>query len=81
VNLCCACQTDFASVAAFDRHRIGVHAFTFSEGLAFDIPREDGRRCMDEAEMLGAAMEIDGRGRWRIIGTDNDRLARLREAA
>ena len=51
MNLCAACQTDFASVKAFDTHRIGVHAYTFAEGLEMDQERIDGRRCMDADEM------------------------------
>ena len=66
VNLCCACDTDFASVSAFDKHRIGKHAYTYSEGLKFDPPVEDGRRCMDVDEMTAAGMELDARGRWTI---------------
>jgi hypothetical protein len=65
-NLCVACSKDFASVAAFDRHRTGTHEYDFAQGLRFDIPREDGRRCMDEDEMIEVGMELDPRGRWRI---------------
>jgi hypothetical protein len=75
MNLCGSCGEDFSSVAAFDKHRTGTHAYTFAEGLAFDIPREDGRRCMDGAEMADAGMEVDGRGRWRIAA-DVERVAR-----
>lgn len=73
MNLCCTCGMDFASVAAFDRHRTGVHAYTFWEGLRMDPPREDGRRCMDEDEMLGAGIDRDAHGRWGIVA-DADRL-------
>jgi hypothetical protein len=75
MNHCCACNRDFASVAAFDRHRSGRHDFTFAEGLALDIPREDGRRCLDADEMAGVGMELDERGRWRIAA-DAERVAR-----
>jgi hypothetical protein len=64
MNLCCACRRDFSSVAAFDRHRIGKHAYDFAQGLEFGF--EDGRRCMDEDEMLEAGMALDRRGRWCI---------------
>jgi hypothetical protein len=65
-NLCCACNTDFSSVSAFDKHRIGKHAYTYSQGLKFDRPAEDGRRCMDDGEMVAAGMELDARDRWAI---------------
>jgi hypothetical protein len=64
MNLCCACRRDFSSIAAFDRHRVGKHAYDFAEGLALGF--EDGRRCMDEDEMLEAGMALDRRGRWAI---------------
>jgi hypothetical protein len=81
MNLCVTCKTDFASVAAFDRHRIGVHEYTFAEGLEFEPSREDGRRCMDVDEMLAAGMEQDARGRWRIAA-DAERVAlHFRDAA
>jgi hypothetical protein len=81
MNLCRSCDTDFASVAAFDRHRTGTHEYTLSEGLRFEPPVEDGRRCMDVDEMLEAGMEVDPRGRWRIALTEADqaRLATLSE--
>ena len=60
MNLCRTCRTDFASVAAFDRHRTGRHEYRFS------FERLDGRRCMSDDEMLTAGMELDPRGRWTI---------------
>jgi hypothetical protein len=56
VNLCAACGQDFGSVELFDRHRVGRHAYTFSEGLAMAPAREDGRRCLDEQEMQDAGL-------------------------
>jgi hypothetical protein len=64
VNLCCVCRQDFSSVAAFDRHRVGRHAYDFAEGLEFGF--EDGRRCLDEDEMVAAGMALDRCGRWCI---------------
>jgi hypothetical protein len=83
MNLCPSCGTDFASVAAFDRHRVGRHEYTYSEGAHKDPPREDGRRCLDADEILEAGMELDGRGRWRIVLSEGDRarLTGMREAA
>jgi hypothetical protein len=66
VNLCRACDTDFASVAAFDAHRIGKHAYTITEGLRLDPPLEDGRRCLDADEFEEAGLALDGRGRWHL---------------
>jgi hypothetical protein len=59
-------KVDFASVDAFDRHRIGTHALTFSEGIGEEPPRIDGRRCMDHDEMIAAGLELDSPSRWRI---------------
>jgi hypothetical protein len=61
LNGCSTCGCDFASVSAFDRHRTAVRAYTYTEGLKLDPPVEDGRRCMDEAELLKAGMEVDPR--------------------
>jgi hypothetical protein len=80
VNLCARCRSDFASVTAFDKHRTGVHAFTFAEGLEMDPPRIDGRRCLDEDEMLAAGLELDPRGRWRIPSDVSERMVTRRAA-
>jgi hypothetical protein len=77
VNLCRSCGQDFGSVSAFDRHRVGRHAYTFSEGLRFDPPRENGRRCRDEDELRTAGMELDQRRRW-CITRDVERVRKLR---
>jgi hypothetical protein len=49
------CGASFGGLAGFDRHRVGVHAYTLSEGLCMNPPREDGRRCLshDEISALG----------------------------
>jgi hypothetical protein len=64
MNLCTTCGLDFASVAAFDAHRVGKHAYTLSEGLRMDPPREDGRRCLAVDEMEASGWRVDRRGRW-----------------
>jgi hypothetical protein len=74
-NGCSDCGQDFASISAFDRHRVGVHGHTHAQGLKLDPPREDGRRCMDAVEMTEAGMELDQRGRWRIAA-DAERARR-----
>jgi hypothetical protein len=64
VNLCSSCGLDFGSVDLFDRHRVGVHAYSFAEGFALDPPREDGRHCLDVNEMAKAGWRLNRRGRW-----------------
>lgn len=64
VNVCRACRCDFTGVTLFDSHRVGIHAYTYSEGLKMEPIREDGRRCLDEAEMGVRGWAVNGRGRW-----------------
>lgn len=65
LNLCSLCNEDFTTVTGFDRHRVGKHAYTLTEGLKLDPPREDGRRCLDRDEMQAAGLSLDTYGRWR----------------
>lgn len=74
MNLCTACDLDFSSVRAFDAHRVGVHAYTYAEGLRMRPPRENGRRCLTVAELettLDKAGDLlfglDARGRWGLV--------------
>lgn len=67
VYFCRACRTDFASVSAFDRHRVGQHAYTYAED------RPDGRRCVAPDEMRAVGMELNAPGRWSIL-EDAERL-------
>ncbi|SRR5580765_2275242 len=53
---CTSCGRDFSGDKLFDRHRIGKHEYTYSEGLNSIPPLEDGRRCMTTDEMLEAGM-------------------------
>jgi hypothetical protein len=53
VNECGACGQDFGSLELFDRHRRGVHEYTFQQGM--ESGREDGRRCLDISEMEAPA--------------------------
>ena len=48
----------------FDRHRVGVHEYTFEEGLRMEPMREDGRRCLHRAEMEERGWGVNERGRW-----------------
>ena len=50
-SFCTSCGKDFAGDSYFDKHRTGKHQYSYSEGLKFDPPVEDGRRCMTEEEM------------------------------
>jgi hypothetical protein len=75
MNLCRACDQDFSSVLLFDRHRVGKHEYTYHEGLKFEPPVEDGRRCLTVAEMTDKGWERDRRGRW----SDPKEVARTRQ--
>jgi hypothetical protein len=50
VNLCRTCGFDFASVEAFDAHRVGAPA--------------RGRRCLPAGELRAKGWSLDARGRW-----------------
>ena len=64
MNLCRACGKDFSSVHNFDRHRVGKHAYTYTEGLKFDPPADDGRRCLYTEELISLGLRPDKSGRW-----------------
>ena len=64
MNVCGACGEDFNGVRLFGAHRVGVHAYTISEGLRMDPPREDGRRCLHVHEMRDRGWRLNQRGRW-----------------
>jgi hypothetical protein len=64
VNVCTACGLDFTGVRDFDMHRVGVHAYTYSDGLRMEPMREDGRRCLDGSELEAAGWFRDRHGRW-----------------
>ncbi len=73
MNECGECGLDFGSVSAFDRHRVGVHEYTFSEGAALEPPRWDGRRCLhsyeieDLTDKTGAPVFArNSRGTWSL---------------
>jgi hypothetical protein len=74
VNVCAACGLDFAKVAYFDRHRVGRHAYSFSDGLRMDPPREDGRRCLDKGELRAMGWTTDARGRWYDVAARDQTL-------
>lgn len=73
MNQCGACNLDFGSVDAFDAHRVGKHEYLFREGLEFDPPVYDGRRCLglDELETMtdkrgSKIFALSGRGTWSL---------------
>lgn len=67
MNVCGACALDFASVRAFDAHRVGRHAYSCSEGLAMVPPREDGRRCLAVHELRDVGFDVEASGRWFLV--------------
>jgi hypothetical protein len=73
MNLCCECNEDFGSVQAFDKHRVGKHAYSFAEGLEKDL--EDGRRCLGLDEFAEAGLVKNQRGAWSLASS----LERARE--
>ena len=78
---CSVCGLLFSGTAAFDAHRVGRHAYSYSEGLHMDPPREDGRRCLAADEMAIAHLELNGSGKWHLILSQKQlaSLARLRQ--
>ena len=68
-NQCALCFLDFASSRAFDKHKVGVHAYTFAEGMRLSPPRENGRRCLDVDEMRGKGFVQNAYGRWTLAKT------------
>jgi hypothetical protein len=80
MNLCGRCREDFSSLETFDAHRVGVHEYTYLEGLDFDSPREDGRRCLDPSEMRAKGWAQNEKGRW-LNPTRSERARRAFEKA
>jgi hypothetical protein len=70
MNLCRACGHDFGSLRAFDMHRTGKHAYSWS------LERPDGRRCLTAWEMVERGLFKNSAGRW-----SNSDLAFRRNAA
>lgn len=65
MNGCRECGQNFTTVKAFDEHRTGFHAFTYSEGIKMEPQRDDGRRCMTFSEMTEFGWSQDNHGQWR----------------
>jgi hypothetical protein len=82
VNTCRACGSDFTSLETFDAHRVGTHEYTFNEGLKFEPPVEDGRRCLNADEMREKGWAPDDKGRWvNTARAERARRAFAKEAA
>ncbi len=91
MNLCTVCTLDFGSVSAFDRHRVGVHEYTFAQGAKMEPPRYDGRRCLSVSEMEALTdkngsptFAKNARGTWsmgRSVEGASEATAKLREAS
>lgn len=64
LNECSSCGCAFTSLTLFDDHRIGKHAYTYSESIAMEPMREDGRRCLSADEILERGWEQNAKGRW-----------------
>jgi hypothetical protein len=64
MNYCTSCGEDFASVRGFDRHRVGVHEYTLTEGLRMTPQRLDGRRCLDTDEIAALGFQRNAKGQW-----------------
>src|SRR4249919_3618494 len=56
LTFCRTCQSDFGGIAAFDRHRVGKHAYLYSQ------EQPDGRRCLSEQEMQAKGMYLNRQG-------------------
>jgi len=64
LNYCRSCGQDFSSIKMFDWHRVGVHSYTYSEGIKMTPMREDGRRCLSVDEMRAKGWTLNDRERW-----------------
>lgn len=64
MNVCSECGQDFAGVRDFDSHRVGVHGYTYWEGLRREPPRLNGRRCLAPQEMIEEGWAQNEFGRW-----------------
>ena len=69
MNLCRACNENFGSVLAFDKHRVGKHAYTFKEGLMMYPPKANGRRCLSTEEMVESGFVKNTRDTWSLQET------------
>jgi hypothetical protein len=83
-NYCTSCRRDFASLEAFDRHRVGAHGPGEFTGNPADWTYALGRRCLDSEELEAAGLRQDDRGPWFDAvkrEANRERLAGLRRAA
>ena len=71
-NECGACGLDFSSLSGFESHRVGKHAYTYSQGVRMEPMREDGRRCLTADELTARGMAQNALGRWTLPGPQPD---------
>ena len=74
LNGCSACGRDFASLRAFDAHRVGEHSLDFPE-------HENGRRCLDVEELPEWLMDRGDRWTTRTLKARADRLSQNHQGA
>ena len=58
LNICPVCGLDFGGERAFEMHKTGKHDYLHSD------EHPDGRRCLNEQEMLERGMYRNAKGRW-----------------
>jgi hypothetical protein len=63
-SLCTGCGATFASVTAFDRHRVGAFETIRHVKRGATIRERSTRRCLSAREMQALGMERNGRGWW-----------------
>lgn len=77
LNFCRPCGQDFCSLELFDRHRVGVHDYTYDEGLRRNPPKTNGRACLSVDAMLERGWQLDVRQRWSDPARSSRRAAAL----
>ena len=65
---CSGCKRDFASLTAFDQHRVGKHDLEFPRYL-------EGRHCLDVDEHLDWLQDAKGRWTTKKLQTQAMKLA------
>jgi hypothetical protein len=68
LNGCSGCRRDFASLRAFDAHRVGDHQLDCP-------PHENGRRCLDVEELPEWLQDSHDRWTTRTLKARADRIS------
>jgi hypothetical protein len=74
MTLCSSCGKRFGGVVAFDAHRVGKHAYTYSP------EHPDGRRCLSANEMREHQFKLNKRGAWSTSTLTRGLLAQQSDA-